>query len=282
MNQMNLTDHEILWCDVKDPTCKSCSWYYIGYWGDVKVAVVQTSMGAGGPGGSWYETRKAMHFMPDLLYIFLVGVCGGRLHKVSLGDVVVSKAIHGYTDLKVTPGKFINRSVCLSNIDDDFYRFLTQTNNQQDNVVFGIVLSGPWLIADAEMQERLMQICPEAKAFEMEGSGAARACQGKVSCLVVKGVCDLANKNKADDWQPQAATNAARYLCKMINEGKCYLVRGQFFLYVLCIIIEGWTGQIKKKKKSQPSWIFMKFDTDMDSTKKLSHTKIWLILLISL
>ena len=31
------------------------------------------------------------------------------------------------------------------------------------------------------------------------------------------------------------------------------------------------------KKKSRPSWIFMKFVTDMDSTKKLSHTKIWLI-----
>jgi len=37
-----------------------------------------------------------------------------------------------------------------------------------------------------------------------------------------------------------------------------------------------------QQKKSLPSWIFMKFGTDMDSAKKLSHTKIWLILLISL
>jgi len=37
-----------------------------------------------------------------------------------------------------------------------------------------------------------------------------------------------------------------------------------------------------QQKKSQPFWIFMKFGTDMDSTKKLSLTKIWLILLISL
>ena len=59
MNQMK--DCEILQYDVLDPTCKSFSWYYVGYWGDVKVAVVQTSMGTGGLGGSWYETRKAMH-----------------------------------------------------------------------------------------------------------------------------------------------------------------------------------------------------------------------------
>ena len=36
------------------------------------------------------------------------------------------------------------------------------------------------------------------------------------------------------------------------------------------------------QKKSQPLHIFMKFGIDMDSTKKLSHTKIWPILLISL
>ena len=37
-----------------------------------------------------------------------------------------------------------------------------------------------------------------------------------------------------------------------------------------------------QQKKSRPLWIFMKFGIDMDSTKKLSHTKIWPILLISL
>ena len=37
-----------------------------------------------------------------------------------------------------------------------------------------------------------------------------------------------------------------------------------------------------QQKESLPSWIFMKFGTDMDSTKKLSYTTIWLILFISL
>ena len=45
---------------------------------------------------------------------------------------------------------------------------------------------------------------------------------------------------------------------------------------LLCISIT------KSTKKSGPLQIFMKFGIDMDSTKKLSHTKIWPILLIFL
>ena len=41
-----------------------------------------------------------------------------------------------------------------------------------------------------------------------------------VECLVVKGVSDLADENKGDDWQPQAATNAVKYLCKAMGKAK--------------------------------------------------------------
>ena len=37
---------------------------------------------------SWYETKKALHFMPHLEYIFVVGVCGGVLVKVDLGNII--------------------------------------------------------------------------------------------------------------------------------------------------------------------------------------------------
>ena len=99
------------------------------------------------------------------------------------------------------------------NIDDNFYRFLSQAKHTKDYVKFGIVLSGPWLIADVEMQEKMMQMCPEAIAFEMEVAGVAKACQlNNVGCMVVKGVCDLANKHKADDWQPHTVkTRCYRY-----------------------------------------------------------------------
>ena len=141
-------------------------------------------MGDSGPGGSWFETWKALKAMPNVSSVFLVGVCGGRINKVSLGDVVVSIAIHRYPDLKVIPGRFVNYSECLLNIDDNFYWFLSQTKHTKDYVKFGIILSGPWLIGDVEMQQKLMQMCPEAIAFEMEGAGGLPELVNKIMLAV--------------------------------------------------------------------------------------------------
>ena len=205
-----------------DAMCDSYSYYYVGYWGNIKVAIVQTDMGAHGFSGSWYETRKALHFMPYIRYIFLVGVCGGRTGKVQLGDVVVSKEIHGFDELKMVPGKIINRGFKSLSKGRNFYRYISQTAHSSTQVVkFGVVLSGPWLVADDHMQKKLWDMSPDGVAIEMESAGVIRAVDGKnlTECLVVKGVSDLADEHKDDDWQPQAATNAAKYLCKMMNDG---------------------------------------------------------------
>ena len=71
------------------------SYYYVGKWGDGKIPVViiQTQMGSNGPHGSFAETRKALEVLPNLEYIFAIGVCGGIKGKVNLGDVVVSKVL---------------------------------------------------------------------------------------------------------------------------------------------------------------------------------------------
>ncbi|XP_065888385.1 death domain-containing ATP nucleosidase-like isoform X3 [Dysidea avara] len=208
--------------NVHDAMCDSYSYYYVGYWGNVKVAIVQTDMGAQGFSGSWYETRKALYLMPQIRYIFLVGVCGGRKGKVQLGDVVVSKEVHGFDELKMIPGRMINRgfkSLCKGR---NFYRYISQTAHcPKQSVKLGVVLSGPWLVADDYMQQKLWDMSPDGVAVEMEGAGVIRAVDGKnlAECLVVKGVCDLADEHKDDNWQPQAATNAAEYLCEMMNNG---------------------------------------------------------------
>ena len=45
-------------------------------------------MGSNGVHSCWYETKKALHFIPQLKYVFSVGVCGGVAGKVNLGEVV--------------------------------------------------------------------------------------------------------------------------------------------------------------------------------------------------
>jgi len=206
----------------KDPLCDSFSYYYVGEWGKVPVVIIQACMTSSGVNSSWYETKKALHFMPQLKYIFAVGVCGGISTKVDLGDVVVSKAIQGYTDLKMTPFGWINRSVhTLCSQMQAHHSFTQAANIPPSGIVVkdGVVLSGPWLIADVKAQLKLLKLSPEAIAFEMEGANIVQACgQTLVECLVVKGVSDLADKDKDDDWQPQAATNAAIYLHASVNK----------------------------------------------------------------
>ena len=53
----------------------------------------------------------------------------------------------------------------------------------------------------------------------MEGIGIVQACDGKqIEYLVVKGVSDFADEHKNDEWQPQAAINAAKSLCEVMTK----------------------------------------------------------------
>ena len=202
--------------------CHSYSYYYVGEWGKVPVVIIQTGMSNNGVNCSWYETKKALHFLPHLEYIFSVGVCGGVKGKVKLCNVVLSKAIYGYTDLKITQFDWRNRSVHSLCSQTSLFHNITRAaviSSNQFVVKPGAILSGPWLIADFKSQCDLLKLAPEAIAFEMEGANIVQACgQTPVECFVVKGVSDLADENKCDDWQPQAATNAANYLHKALND----------------------------------------------------------------
>ena len=198
--------------------------YLIGNWGEggIPVVIIKTSPGSDGPRGSYEATKKALEWFPDLKYIFAVGVCGGvKERDVNLGDVVVSDVIQGYSKAKKKGRKHINRSPHW-----EIYRkttFLDFLSRAADNVKCGMVLSGNLLIADSEFQKPLLDEYKEAIAFEMEGHGIAEVCEKKVIVyMVVKGVSDLADENKADDWQPQAATNAAKALCKAMKDSKLF------------------------------------------------------------
>ena len=205
----------------------SDSYYLVGEWGEsgIPVVIIKTSQGHDGPRGSNEETREALKWFPDLKYIFAVGVCGGVEGKVNLGDVVVSTTIQGYYKAKQKRGEHTNRSPCwLVYRRTTFHDFLSRA---ADNVKCGIVLSADNLMADRDFQKHLLKEYKEAIAFEMEGHGIADACdivasKKKIVYMVVKGVSDLADEDKDDDWQPEAATNAAKALCKAMEDSKFF------------------------------------------------------------
>ena len=195
--------------------------YVVGEWGEseIPVIIIQTTPGSDRPHGSCEETRKALEWFPNLKFIFAVGVCGGVKNKVDLGDVVVSTVIQGYSHVKKKGGKHINRfSPWDITKNTKFYQDLSRAAN---NVKCGMVLSGNLLIASSEDQKQLLGEYKEAIAFEMEGHGIADACdvlmKKDIVCMIVKGVCDLADEDKDNRWQPQAAINAAKALCKAMK-----------------------------------------------------------------
>ena len=211
---------------VKDPadSTDNISHFFVGKWGDAKVPVViiQTEQGSDVDHGSFDETKKALSWLPNLKYIFAVGVCGGVKGKVELGDVVVSKVIQDYSDMKVKDSNMIIRSDGYKCTGDDFYHFFSRAAYKPKNTKLGVVLSANWLVADDIFQRQMLEACPDAIAFEMEGHGIARArkkCKKEnIEFLIVKGVSDLANVKKDKRWQPQAATNAAKALCKAMKD----------------------------------------------------------------
>ena len=68
------------------------------------MVVVQTAMGGNDNHGSYNETRKALNCLPNLRFIFAVGVCGGFIGKVKLGEVVVSKDLKDCSEKKIVKG----------------------------------------------------------------------------------------------------------------------------------------------------------------------------------
>ena len=221
--------------DFHDHFTKSCSIYHFGKWKNVSVIVVRTGnqVGSQFQYGSWFETKKALFYFPQIKYVFGVGVCGAAVGvdgkpRVPLGHVVVSSHISGYDHQKKAKHDE-NRSHFSDCSLSRFYNFVTRTSKMHKwdkGLKIGRVLSGSWLIANIEAQKSLLDFYRKDEiAFEMEGVGIAAACQhtSVEGWLVVKGVSDYARSDKNDDWQPAAARNATRFLSDMLNEGYVFM-----------------------------------------------------------
>ena len=216
------------------------SYYYVGKWGEKKipVVIVQTHMGGDGAHGSFAETIKALHVLPNLMYIFAVGICTGIKSKVKLGDVVVSQVLQDCSVIRLKGGKMITTGCSWILDEKPFFHFLKQTVNKPKIVQCGKVLSANNLIRDEVFQDKLVEAYPKAIALEMEGHGIARACQEynverKIEYLVIKGVADFADREKNDNWQPQAAKNAVSALYEVMKKfkfGKSKVAIGRYFV----------------------------------------------------
>jgi nucleoside phosphorylase len=137
-----------------------------------KVWLVQSEMGAGGPGGAHETVGQAIREVnPE--EVIMVGIAfGSNREKQEIGDVLVAMQLHMYEPQRRNTDRAIPRGDKASASPRLLQRFRNASLDwQMANVNFGLVLSGDKLIDDDAFVRELLSHEPEAIGGEMEGAG---------------------------------------------------------------------------------------------------------------
>lgn len=198
---------------------------------DIETTIVCTSILGMGQANAAIAIKDALSYM-TFDRVILAGICGGLYENLKMGDIVVSEKIVDYEIGKVLDDERIIRW----NVYNSDYTIINQMKNfsserwrsqlnqlsitdYSPSVMFGTVLSGNKVMANREEAKNLSAVWDKALAIEMEASGIANALYQTPNAppfIMVKSVCDLADKNKNDDWQDIAAKTAAVFVIDFV------------------------------------------------------------------
>ncbi|MFF3499279.1 nucleosidase [Streptomyces sp. NPDC003247] len=159
--------------------------------------------------------------------VLFVGIAGSLKDDIVVGDVVVGTKAYAVHGGKWTPQGFLSRpeawraSNALVQAARSAVRDMTDVRPH-----FKPIASGDVVLADAESQiaQHLREHYNDAAAIEMEGSGAAHAAHlsGQSPALVIRGISDLADGDKADadagGSQELAAAQAAKVAVAVLRK----------------------------------------------------------------
>lgn len=201
-------------------------------------------------------TATALHLdHPEA--VLLVGIAGGTNRPLSsavpsgectLGDVLVAERILEYELGKLKPGtvgddghqsqgtfEMRPREYPCSSLllqaakrirSSEWAQSLqsTRPDRMSDRILpavhFGTVASGQKVVTDDSFVDELRRTWRDLVGVEMEAVGVASAIHDdvrKVHFLMMKGICDWADPEKNDDWQPYAAESAAAFAEALLN-----------------------------------------------------------------
>lgn len=211
------------------------AYHDLGTIGNARTLMIQSWMGAGGPGGSLFTVAEGIRAVSPSAVV-MVGIAFGLYPKQQhIGDILVSQQLLGYDLQRVSTsmdgklsiharGDRVSASVRLA----DRFRAGKLRSSFQDwakppGIEFGLVFSGSKLIDNQDFRDQLRSIAPEAIGGEMEGAGLYDAAHRyKVDWILVKAICDWADGKKhfkKEERQKLAAENAARFVIEIIQQG---------------------------------------------------------------
>jgi predicted ATPase/nucleoside phosphorylase len=162
-------------------------------------------------------------------HVAMIGIAGGVPRDgLTLGDVVVADEVIEYEYSKDGPGRpqlrprahrvdapLLERAKVLTNWPGQVLAARPKGSLRSSSKLFiGPIASGNKVIAGRRARARIVSLNPRILAFEMESEGVATAAWQQLRStpiMVIRGICDLADETKADDWQPYAARAAATF-----------------------------------------------------------------------
>jgi len=180
-------------------------------------------------------TDTIVHWNPR--YVLMVGIAGGiPQDDLDLGDVVVAEQVVGYdygkiTDKGIKPRDRVYPASALlldrvRNFWDDSWAEQVGVNRPvnakrpRSKLFVGPVASGDKVIASIEFREQLLTHWPKLIAVEMESEGVFAAAFDRPqipATLVIRGICDMADERKSDEWQEYAANAAAAFVVSFLK-----------------------------------------------------------------
>src|SRR5262245_48410993 len=186
----------------------------LGEIGGAHVALVQSEMGAGGPGAAQLTVQKGVDARAPTAVIMVGVAFGVDEQKQAIGDILVSQQLWLYdlqrigADTIIPRGDKVSASSRLIN-----YLRSAELDWSGAKIHFGLILTGEKLVDNSDYRNQLTQFEPEAIGGEMEGAGLyVAASDRRVDWILVKAICDWADGNKSLDKQRRqqlAARNAA-------------------------------------------------------------------------
>lgn len=200
--------------------------YYIGKFGNYKVAHVQSSMGSISRSSSIMTVSKALELLKSKIVI-MVGIAFGiDESKQNIGDILVSESIIPYNSRRVGKDDIVQRGIeapASKLLLNRFKNAITTWEHITDEnikvkMITTRLLSGEELVDNLEYRNKLVKTFPDSKGGEMEGAGLYAACSDKIDWIVVKGICDFADGNKGSNKakRQEIAIKSALSLCANI------------------------------------------------------------------
>nr|WP_081648538.1 hypothetical protein [Pseudomonas sp. P818] len=207
--------------------------------GSTKTIIACSSPRMGMAAAAVLATKVCIKFKPKILV--MTGVAAAIEGEARLGDILVADPSWDWGSGKLTmrEGKplFLSdpaqipldpniaakvRTLAVSReyLDEIYVGFKGKRPSHDLSVKVGPVASGAVVLEDPSTVELIRSQNRKTLGIEMEAYGIMSAAfymgAERPVTIVIKSVCDFADPNKNNDWQPYAAYTSARYLDRLL------------------------------------------------------------------